>query len=315
MPRNYFTIRDEQGVLRVSIAATIIVAFVGIILGLLARSSLIIFDSIYEMADVFMTYLALLVARLITASTSGGAIREKLAERFTMGFWHLEPMVLALNGILLMAAAIYAFINAADSLLSGGRHIVFGYAVVFAAISIVIESVLAFSVARANKAIRSDMVALDAKAWMMSAVMSVAYLAAFGFGYVAQYTPWKSIVPYVDPVVLMLVCLVLIPLPIATVRQALADIFLVTPADLLEHVEHVAEAMVKRYGFDDYYAYVARVGRGKQIELYFLVPQGWPARRLEEWDQLRDEISEAIGDDTPDRWLTIVFTTDPEWAQ
>ena len=62
-------------------------------------------------------------------------------------------------------------------------------------------------------------------------------------------------------------------------------------------------------------AYVAKVGRGRQIELYFIVPAGWPARALEEWDALRDEIGEAIGGDSPDRWLTIVFTTDREWAE
>ena len=29
---------------------------------------------------------------------------------------------------------------------------------------------------------------------------------------------------------------------------------------------------------------------------------------------IRDEIGEAIGGESPDRWLTIAFTTDPEWA-
>lgn len=315
MRSDYFNKRTEQGVLRISIAATVIVAVVGIILGLLARSSLIIFDSVYEMVDVFMTYLALLVAKLITASTSGGKMKEKLAERFTMGFWHLEPIVLALNGLLLMSAAIYALVNATDSLLSGGRYIVFGYASAFAALSIVVELCLGIFVVRANRVIRSDLVSLDAKAWLMSAAMSLAYLFAFSFGYFAEQTSWAWVVPFIDPVVLILVCLVMIPLPIGTVRKALSEILLVTPEDLMAHVDNVAEEMMKRYGFDDYYAYVARVGRGRQIELYFLVPTGWPAKKLEEWDHIRDEISEEIGDDTPDRWLTIVFTTDPEWAQ
>ncbi|HAO2891890.1 TPA: cation transporter, partial [Escherichia coli] len=33
-----------------------------------------------------------------------------------------------------------------------------------------------------------------------------------------------------------------------------------------------------------------------------------------EWDSIRDEIGEAIGDESTDRWLTIAFTTDLEWA-
>ena len=28
-----------------------------------------------------------------------------------------------------------------------------------------------------------------------------------------------------------------------------------------------------------------------------------------------EKIGEAIGDDSPDRWLTIAFTTDREWAE
>lgn len=124
----------------------------------------------------------------------------------------------------------------------------------------------------------------------------------------------SSRVPSIDPAVLALVCVVIIPLPIGTIRQALADIFLITPPALKLHVDTVAQHFVERYGFVSYRAYVAKVGRGKQIELYFIVPMGWPSRRLEEWDSIRDEIGEAIGDESTDRWLTIAFTTDLEWA-
>ncbi|MGG2476173.1 cation transporter, partial [Rhizobium sp. BR5] len=54
--------------------------------------------------------------------------------------------------------------------------------------------------------------------------------------------------------------------------------------------------------------------RGRQIELFFIVPKNWPPRRLEEWDAIRDEIGNALGGEGTDRWLTIVFTTDEEWA-
>ena len=32
------------------------------------------------------------------------------------------------------------------------------------------------------------------------------------------------------------------------------------------------------------------------------------------WDAIRDEIGDALGGEGTDRWLTIVFTTDEEWA-
>ncbi|MGV6873568.1 cation diffusion facilitator family transporter [Pseudochelatococcus sp. B33] len=305
---------SEQGVLRVSIAFTVFMAGLGVVFGLLSGSSAIIFDGVYELTDALMTTLALLVAKLVASSGADGFIQKRLAERFTMGFWHLEPMVLGVNGTLLIIAAIYALITAVDSFLSGGRHLAFDYAILYALISLVVEIGMAIYAARANRAIRSDLLALDAKGWQMSAAMSVAWLIAFVSGYLIQGTSLEWMAPYIDPAMLTAVCLIVIPMPVATVRQALADILLVTPSDLKQHVDDVAQTMVRRYGFLSYRAYVARVGRGRQIELYFIVPTNLPAKPLEAWDRIRDEIGEALGEESPDRWLTIVFTTDPEWA-
>src|SRR5690606_12551118 len=180
--QNYFSPSSEEGVLRLSIAVTLFVTVLGVFFGLLAASLTILFDAVYELLDVVMTGLALLVARLITLSTSGGSFNKRLAERFSMGFWHLEPMVLGVNGLLLMGAAAYGLINAIDGLMNGGRQLAFEYALVFAAISLVIELGAAAFVTAANRRIRSEFLALDAKSWLMSAGITVAYLFAFGFG-------------------------------------------------------------------------------------------------------------------------------------
>ncbi|MCR1814716.1 cation diffusion facilitator family transporter [Aliarcobacter butzleri] len=308
-------LKNEQNLLRISIFSTILLAGIGIIFGLLASSSTIIFDSIYAMIDAVMTTLALIVARLITSSTSKDFIHNKLEKHFTMGFWHLEPIVLGVNGILLIGAATYAFINAIDSFLLGGREILFGYAIVITLISIVVELSLGIFIKKANNEIKSEFLNLDSISWLISASMSLGYLIAFSFGYIAKDTSLQWITPYIDPLVLIIVCIFIIPMPFKTVKQALADILLVTPSELKSHVDTVAENIVKKYGFESFRAYVARVGRGRQIELYFIVPKSWPPKKLEEWDLLRDEIEKELGKEDPDLWLTIVFTTDFEWAE
>ena len=308
-------LKTEDNLLKISIFSTIALALIGILFGLLASSSTIIFDSIYGLIDAVMTTLALIVARLITASTSKDIIYSKLEKHFTMGFWHLEPIVLGVNGILLISVSTYACINAIDSFLMGGREIEFGYALIITAISIVIELSLGLSIQKANKTIGSEFLTLDAMSWLISAAMSLGYLIAFGFGYFAIGTHYQSFTPYIDPGILIIVSIILIPVPLKTIKKALSDILLVTPAELKSHVDQVGENTVKRYGFDSFRAYVARVGRGRQIELYFIVPKSWPAKKLEEWDLLRDEIEKELGKEDPDLWLTIVFTTDSEWAE
>ena len=305
----------EQRVLRFSIAATLVVAALGITFGLLSGSYAIVFDGIYSLADAGASMVALLVANLIASHSASGAQNRRLAEKFTMGFWHLEPMVLGATGLLLSAAAVYALVNAIGSFLSGGRPLQFGQAIVYAAVTLLISLAMAYYGRRINRRLRSDLVAMDVKGWLMSAAITAALLLGFVIGLAIEGTALDWMTPYVDPTVLALVCLVIIPIPLGAVRHALAEVLLVTPVELKRHVDEVARQVVERQGFLSYRAYVAKVGRGRQIELYFIVPGGWPARTLEEWDALRDEIGDAIGGDSPDRWLTIAFTTDTEWAE
>lgn len=304
----------EQSVLRTSILVTIVLSGIGIVFGLLAGSFSIVFDGVYMLADAGMSGLALVVSRLIALSTTPGRRADKLNRSFSMGFWHLEPMVLGLNGIMLSGVALYALINAIGSIMTGGRDLEFTYAIFYAAVALVACIAMAVYESRKNRSLRSEFVALDAKAWVMSGGITAALLVAFIIGYAIKGTQLDWVTPYIDPAVLGLVCLVIIPLPIPTVRQALADVLLMTPPDLKEHVDLVADGFVRRHGFISHHAYVAKVGRGRQIELYFVVPAGQPPKRLEEWDAIREQVGNAIGDDTPDRLLTIAFTTDAEWA-
>jgi predicted Co/Zn/Cd cation transporter (cation efflux family) len=313
-PRLFGT-SDESSVLRLSIATTLLIAIIGIVFGLVSGSFSIVFDGVYSLIDASMSALALAVVRLITSYAVNVDLPRKWRERFTMGFWHLEPMVLALNGTLLIGVAVYALINGVTNLLSGGHELHFGPALVYAALTVSACVLMAVAESRANRRIRSDFVRLDIKSWIMSAGITAALLIAFSAGYAIQGTAWEHLTPYVDPAALVLVCIVIIPIPLAEIRQALLDVLLVAPPDLKQHVDVVAARFVERYAFEYYRAYVAKVGRSREIELYFVVPPEMPPKRIAEWDAIRDEIGRAIGGDESHRWLTIMFTSDPEWAE
>ena len=79
------TLKTEQGVLRISIAVTILLAGIGILFGLLSGSYAIVFDGIYGLTDAAMTMVALFVSKLIESSTASGPARSKLVKHFTMG--------------------------------------------------------------------------------------------------------------------------------------------------------------------------------------------------------------------------------------
>lgn len=306
---------DESGVLRASIFATLVISALGVGFGLAAGSFSIVFDGVYLLVDASMSMLALVVVNLITSHAISKELSERMRERFSLGFWHLEPMVLVLNGTLLIGVAIYALVNAIGSLLNGGREIQFGWAIVYAAATVIVCAAIAVVEAHANRKINSEFLRLDVRGWIMSAGITAALLIAFCIGYAVQGTPWQWLSPYVDPAVLAIVCVLIIPLPISTLKEALSDVLLLAPDDLRQHVDQVAQIFVERHGFTSYRAYAARVGRSRIIELYFIVPAAMSAKTIGDWDALRDEVGAAIGAADPHRWLTVVFTGNPAWAE
>ncbi|MGQ3675149.1 cation diffusion facilitator family transporter [Xanthobacter sp. TB0139] len=308
---------NEQNLLGASIAVTLVVAGVGVLFGLISGSLAIAFDAVYSLIDASMSVLALFVSRLIVASVQEGKLSRRLRNRFTMGFWHLEPIVLGLNGTILLAIAVYALINAITSLLDGGNALVFDEAILYALFATLVCMAMAVVEHLLNRQIRSDFVALDVRSWFMAGCISAALLLAFCIGYAVQGTSYAWTASYVDPFTLVIVSLFIIPMPIGTIRQAFAEILLVTPQALKNQVDEVAADVMERHGFLDYRAYVAKVGRVRQVELWFVAPAHLPARTLEEWDAIRAEIGSALGpcEEGQDSWLTISFTADPDWAQ
>ena len=297
--------KAEQRLLRLSIAVTILVSLFGVVFGLLSGSMSIVFDGMFAAIDAGMSGLALFVSRLVN--------RQSDNPRFQFGYWHIEPMVLAFNGGTLMLLCAYAFVNAVASLLAGGRHLQFDWAIAYAVIVCIVCFAMLFYERRANRRIGSDFVRLDAQSWLMSATITSALLVAFAIAWSLEGTRWHHLVPYVDPAVLALLTVVLVFVPIRTVRRALREILLITPPELDAHVCRVMDAVVARHGFKDYTSYVAKVGRAQFIEIHVEVTPGSGPASLAAADAIRREIADAIGGEGPHRWLTIDFTADPRW--
>ena len=295
----------EQRILKLSIGVTIVLALFGLAFGLVSGSLSIVFDGVFSVIDAAMSGLALFVSRLVTRQTEN--------RRFQFGFWHIEPMVLAFNGGTLMLLCFYAFVNAVGSFLAGGRQLDFDWAMAYAVVVCAGCFGMYFYQRRANRIIASDFVQLDAQSWLMSALITSALLIAFLAAIMARGTRFDPWLPYVDPVVLAVLSLCLVFVPVRTVRRALTEILLITPADLDEHVRSVMKRVVEEYGFQSFTSYVAKVGRAQFIEIHIAVNPKWPVDSVATADAVRREIAEALGGEGPDRWLTIDFTADPHW--
>ncbi len=225
-----------------------------------------------------------------------------------MGFWHFEPLILAVNSLLMISIACYALVGSIGAILEGGRDVAIGPAVIYAAVVLVLTITVGLVEHRANKRLNSALVAMDVKGWLMAGGVTSALLIAFLVAFVLQQTSASWLVPYVDPGVLIVVALVLIPVPIPILRKAIAELALITPADLMAKAQRVASDTAKEHQLIDYRIWASRQGRSDVVELDFQAAAD-EHRPLVEWDRIRMEVERALGGEDRNHWIAVRFTT------
>jgi cation diffusion facilitator family transporter len=296
----------EQRALKVSIVFTLMVSALGVGFGLMAGSQSILFDGVFSTIDAAMSALALLVARL--------AVREA-SQRFQHGYWHLEPLVAALNGSILMLLCFYAFLNAVQGLMEGGQPLAFDVAIAYAVVVALICYAMVFYQRRINRRADSEFVRIDMQGWLMAALITTSLLVAFGIGLLMQGTEWEPLTRYIDSLLLVLLTACFMPVPVGIVRRALREILLIAPNNIDREVHSAMQPVMQRKGLIEYFSHVAKAGRGHYIEIHIVTtPEFAAGRGIAVLDEIREEIAAKLSPPPERRWFTVSFTADPRWA-
>lgn len=298
------TATREQHLLRTSIIVTLIISLSSIAFGLWAKSSSITFDGFYNLTDAGMTFVALIAAKMIIKGDD---------ERFQYGLWHLEPLLVFINGIVLGFTCAYGFIDGLTGLFSGGREIEFGPGALFAGLTFLLSIGMYLYIKKSAKNVRSELLIIDAKAWLIGGILSMALFISFGLGSFLEETSYAHLSPYVDPFVLAVTSLCLMPFPLVTLWEAGKEILQLAPPDLSDQVNEIAEKIATKYGFVDYASHVAKSGRQQFIEIGLVSPSGETTKSFAELDEIRQEIAREMGGLGPGYWLTVDFTADKRW--
>ena len=293
----------EQGTLKFSIALTVLLGVLGVASGLATGSQAIIFDGMFSFVDVLPTIVSLLVVKLIARGSS---------QRFQFGYWHLEPLVGVLRDSILTVACIYAAIDAVNALSSGGHEVEYGLAAVWAGILCAIGLAMTLVLRRRARTLQSPMLELDARGWAVSTCLSLALLIGFVFATALAGTRLQGWIPYLDAIALLSMALIMLPMPLIGLWRSISDVLQVAPDELDARVHAVMDSVVKEREFLDYSSYVAKVGRGRYVEIHVLVS---PESRIDiaMADEIRRDVSQRLNAASPTFWLTIDFTADRRW--
>lgn len=291
--------KKEQTLLLRSACATAALSLLSILLGLISGAQSILFDGMFDAIDVAMTLLAWHASRLIARGADC---------RFQFGYWHLEPILSLVSGTVRIFVCAYGLLGGVSSLMSGGRVISYDIAIMYAAVSSCLSVAAFVYMQRCCRGLESRLLESDTWGWLFGGLMSGGLCVSFLLARALDGTNAAWLMPYIDPVVLILLTGGMLPFPISSIYRSGREILQVAPADLNRQVRAVAGKLVTRHGFIDHQSYVARIGRARFIEIGFITPTECDVFTVAELDAIRSEVAVELGGLRTADWLTVYFT-------
>lgn len=272
--------------------------------GLLTNSHAILIDGIFSFVAVIIKILMIMTSRLTTRESS---------KKFQFGYWQFEPLVLAAEGGFTLIIVVYAFLNGMISLFSGGNEMNFGLAIIYALTFTFANMGYYLYVHRVNRKLKSSLIHFDNMSWLVDACFAASLFISFGLAYLLEQTSYAHYGVYVDPVILIILSLTMMPVALNILGPAVSQVLGMAPEGLHEKVHEVMDDFMVRYRFKDYVSSVQRYGKIVFIDIDILIPKSYPIQEVGDLDRIRDEIDKALGGKSVRKWLTITFTTSRRW--
>ena len=294
--------RREALALRISAAVSLVLSVVGVVWGLAVSSQVILFDGLYSLIGFVLSWLGLRAAALVARGAT---------PQYPFGREALAPLVVAVQALVLMGTFGYASVDAVSVILDGGSQTELGPALVYSLLTLVVVVVVYGALHRLREG--SDLVEAEVVQWRAAGVLGIALSVGFGVAVALQRSAWSELAPYVDPVLVLMAGVLILPVPIGMLRQAFRELLegVHGPEVTDPNLAAIADVCAA-FGLPEPTARIGKLGRKVYLELDFLVgaDQGWTVDHA-------DRIRRALMDDLaqPGRllWINVELHTDPAW--
>lgn len=296
---------SERRGLRLSVFGALFMAALGFGFAALTDSQAVLLDGIFSLIGAVVSVVAMRVAALV---------QQPDDEHFHFGYAAYEPMLNLTKGLLIAFVSLLAAWASIDSILAGGREIQGRMAVIYALIAAAGCLLIAWSQRRLARKTDSPLLEVDAKNWLMDGLISGAVAVGFVVVVLVEGTPWSWLTPYADPVVVLLLVVLSLPIPIGIVRANWDQLLGRAPDHEAQRTAHeiVSGALAGEEGLDLKLRLLEQ-GRFVYLQIYVIVLPQREGLSVKEADGLRERIETAIRELPQMIGFDVMFTADTRW--
>ena len=298
---------QEEKALKLSAGGALFMAALGIVFGLLTQSDAIMLDGFFSLVGFAMAVVTIRVAWLV---------QQPPDEHFHFGYAQFEPFLNTVKGLLMLGVSGFAVASAVDALMHGGRDLNPGLAVIYAVIAVSGCLLIAGVQKRAARRTGSPLLEVDARNWMIDGVLSGVVALVFVAALILSGTGWAHIVPYIDPVLVLVVVFAIIGVPLKIIKDGAREILGFAPApEVQEDVRGRVEGALEGVPVTALHVSMMKVGRFFYILNQIVVSPEFRPGRVSELDAVRQRIASAMKGFEPKPIVDTVFTEDEKWTE
>ncbi|WP_189637755.1 cation diffusion facilitator family transporter [Thalassotalea sp. HSM 43] len=293
----------EQTILKICVFTTAAFAILGVCWGLYAGSGMVLFDGIYSTISLLLSLVSLLVLKQIQSANED--------MRFPFGKAHFEPLIILFKSLIVIGVCLFSSIDAVLVVLEGGRNVAIESALIYAIISTIGCFIIFMFLLIKNRSIGSKLLNAEKNQWFGDTVLSVGVLAGFSVSLLLRDSQYSQLIPYADPVMVVIASCLFILMPMKTLLAAGKEIlYYQVSDDQLQPIDDEASTIAKQLNAQ-YKLRMVSIGREVNIELNFLMSKGLLS--IAEMDAIRNRISQAAEQLNEQHWVNVNFTACKTW--
>lgn len=292
----------ERAALRLSLLLGLLLSGSAVFCGLIIDSQAVLFDGIYSLLGVAVTWLALRASVLVARGPD---------QSYPYGRDALSPLVVGIQGFVLLGVFIYAAVAAVSTILSGGSGTEVGGALAYSCFALVVS--IGARVALPRFRARSDLVAAETASWHVAVTLGLAWVCAFGAAFALQRTAYAPLVPYVDPALVLLSGLLVLPTPFRLIKAAYRELLEASAeSDITTPIELIIDRLTLDEGLPTPETRITKLGNKIYVEIDWLLTSTgcWD---LADADRLRRLLNAEFRAADISVWLNVELHTDPHW--
>lgn len=298
----------ERKALRYTLWGNVAITLFGVSFALWTRSEAIFLDGLFSGIHLAISVLSLYIARLI---------QQPGDEDYPFGYALFEPFLNLGKGLVIVLVALFAMFSAGEALLNGGRSVEVSIALWYALLAAAGCLIMAAVQHRYAQLSQSQILALDFKNWLMDGAISGAVAIAFALMFMVQNTSLEWFVPYADPVLVLMMVLLVLPLPLQTVIKNGGQIMGRAPDEAQrDRVNEIVAQAFQSVPHEEYTIRHTNMGRLVYVQVYLCVTLSQEARyEAGEIDSLRSQLYDQLHQEFPHLAMDLIVTCDRIWVK